>query len=75
MIRKGHAMSASIQSDLQWIKSSASSYDGNCLELADDGHNVHIRDSKNKETTVSFSYGSWMAFVQSVKQEGFASIQ
>jgi Domain of unknown function (DUF397) len=68
-------MNANIQSDFRWIKSSASSYDGNCLELAGDGYNVYVRDSKNRETIISFSCGSWTAFVQSVKQGRFASMQ
>lgn len=54
-------------SDLIWTKSSYSAESANCVEVADDGNAVHIRDSKDPGgPTLTFPRGAWRAFLAGV---------
>jgi hypothetical protein len=57
-----------------WIKSSLSSYNGNCVEvagLADDA--IRVRDSKNpRGGTLNFTPAEWDAFIGGVHNGEFA---
>ncbi|MEV0679899.1 DUF397 domain-containing protein [Actinosynnema sp. NPDC050436] len=48
-------------SRLQWIKSSYSSNNGACVEVASADHRVLARDSKNVGPSLSFPAASWRA--------------
>lgn len=51
-----------------WRKSSRSGAGGNCVEWADLGGAVAVRDSKNPTGPVLvFTPGEWAAFVEGVK--------
>ena len=52
-----------------WRKSSRSSFQGNCVEVATIDASVLVRDSKIIGPFVQFSANCWMAFVNTVKQE------
>jgi len=52
----------------QWRKSSYSGNTGNCVEVADLGSRVAVRDSKDPDgPRLVFSRVIWGAFVQSIK--------
>lgn len=55
---------------MKWRKSSHSSDDGNCVEVANlDGQRA-VRDSKNPTATVlTFTTTQWTAFTTGVKNE------
>lgn len=55
---------------MKWCKSSYSSDDGNCVEVANlDGQRA-VRDSKNPAATVlTFTAAQWAAFTAGVKDE------
>jgi len=58
-----------MQSKLRWRKSSHSSNQGNCVEVAavPDGGRA-VRDSKNRGGPVlTFTHDAWAAFVSRVK--------
>ena len=54
-------------------KSTRSSADGDCVEVADNLHNVvAVRDSKNPdEATLTFTSTAWSSFVAEVKAGNF----
>jgi len=55
------------RSRAQWRKSSYSGNSGNCVEVANLGHAVAVRDSKNLEGSVLVVTPSeWRAFLQDV---------
>ncbi|UJW31859.1 DUF397 domain-containing protein [Saccharothrix sp. AJ9571] len=56
-------------SGLRWIKSSRSDEnDPNCVELAFDGHEVQVRDSKDRHgSRLRFSAAGWAAFLAAVR--------
>jgi predicted secreted Zn-dependent protease len=58
---------------LTWRKSSRSSADGDCVEVADNlAEIVAVRDSKDREGgTLTFTRGQWAAFVSGVKSGEF----
>jgi Domain of unknown function (DUF397) len=52
----------------QWRKSSYSGNTGNCVEVADLGNAVAVRDSKDPSGSVLIvSHDKWRAFVRAVK--------
>jgi hypothetical protein len=54
----------------QWRKSSYSGNSGNCIEVADLGHAIGVRDSKDPNGPVlMFGTGSWRVFVMSAERE------
>jgi hypothetical protein len=56
-----------------WIKSSLSSYNGNCVEVAGLADNIiRVRDSKNpRGGMLSFTIAEWDAFVGGVRSGEF----
>lgn len=57
--------------ELSWRKSSRSG-DGNCVEVAFDGDNMHVRDSKSPDGPVlRFTRSEWTAFVGGVEAGEF----
>jgi hypothetical protein len=54
--------------DLNWKKSSRSSANGNCVEVAETPAAVAVRDSKNPEGGVlTFDRDAWTAFVADIR--------
>jgi hypothetical protein len=56
-----------------WIKSSLSSYNGNCVEVAGlGGYRILVRDSKNPRGAVlNFTPAEWDAFIGGVHNGEF----
>jgi hypothetical protein len=53
---------------MEWYKSSYSSDDGNCVEIASLPGGRAVRDSKNPEGgMLRFGHAEWSAFIGSVK--------
>jgi len=58
----------------QWKKSSYSGNSGNCVEVAQLGQAVAVRDSKDPEGAVlSFRTAEWGTFISAVKYRGTCS--
>jgi hypothetical protein len=56
----------------RWKKSSRSSGEGQCVEMADLGDAVAVRDSKDPTGPVlTFTPGEWTAFLHSTKAGEF----
>lgn len=55
----------SVESELAWFKSSYSSGDGGeCVEIAESTHTVHVRDSKDvSRQALAVSQQAWVGFV------------
>jgi uncharacterized protein DUF397 len=53
----------------EWHKSSHSSQDGNCVEVASNLPGmVAVRDSKDRQGPVlAFDYGDWQAIIRQIK--------
>ena len=64
-------MSETVLHDLRW---SVSSYctSNNCIEVADSGSTIMVRDSKNPETALHYSVEEWRDFLEGVKNGDFA---
>jgi hypothetical protein len=58
---------------VSWIKSSLSTYNGNCVEVAGlTGDTIGIRDSKHpKGAVLSFTLAEWDAFIGGVRNGEF----
>lgn len=56
-----------------WIKSSLSAYNGNCVEVADlTSERIRVRDSKNPRGAVlNFTPAEWDAFIGGVRKGEF----
>ena len=55
-----------------WRKSARSNGSGDCVEVADLGSAVGVRDSKNPTgPALEFSHGEFQAFIRSVKAGTF----
>jgi Domain of unknown function (DUF397) len=52
-----------------WQKSSYCGYNGDCVEVADMGHQIGVRDSKagSASPVLRFDRGAWAAFVADIK--------
>ncbi|GAA4895029.1 DUF397 domain-containing protein [Streptomonospora salina] len=57
--------------DSGWRKSSYSgNQGGDCVEVADERHRVHVRDTRNRELGhLSFPAASWRAFIAALKTD------
>ncbi|MER7051656.1 MULTISPECIES: DUF397 domain-containing protein [unclassified Streptomyces] len=61
----GIAPSSTEHMTVNWFKSSYSGGEGNeCVEVADRGPWVSVRDSKAPDATVTVSTGAFVAFVE-----------
>ena len=58
-------------SKANWFKSSRSFVESNCVEVAHGPLFVSVRDSRNPEPTLAFSYRAWAAFVAGAKMGEF----
>jgi hypothetical protein len=57
---------------IEWRKSTRSSGNGNCVEFADFGKFVAIRDTKDRVgPTLTFTAAGWRAFVERTKDGAF----
>jgi Domain of unknown function (DUF397) len=55
---------------MKWRKSSYSgSNSGNCVEVADNGSRVLVRDTKRTVTVLRFTPDAWRAYIAQVKDE------
>jgi Domain of unknown function (DUF397) len=62
--------------DINWRKSSFSTYNGNCIEVGNlDREMIGVRDTKHhgKGPVLSFAQNEWSAFLGSVKAGEFDS--
>ncbi len=64
-------MNSPEQSDLQWIKASKSFPNGACVELAQAGNTILLRDSKNPDMVFHYSPAEMDAFLDGVKKGEF----
>jgi Domain of unknown function (DUF397) len=55
--------------NLCWRKSSKSTFNGNCVEIAITSGPVLVRDSKNPGTVLQFDRNVWATFIDRLKQE------
>ena len=56
---------------MQWVKSSYSAHNGNCVEVADDCGQIHVRDSKDPGGPVLvFTPGEWRTFLRGPGRPG-----
>jgi len=54
----------------EWKKSSYSGNTGNCVEVADLGHAIAVRDSKDSQRAVLvFSRQAWQSFIASLRAD------
>jgi len=52
---------------ISWRKSSWSTFNSNCLEVAEMGNYVLVRDSKDPGPMLKFSCSEWAAFIDRIK--------
>jgi hypothetical protein len=65
---KYHSESDSSQN---WIKSSYSMTNGNCIEARRSGERIEVRDSKNPTGSIlGFGPAEWDAFIGHVRNDG-----
>jgi hypothetical protein len=63
-----HSGQQSVPAGLDWIKSSYSQYNGCCVEIADAGDAVAVRDSKNPHAaSLRFTLPVWAEFIAEIK--------
>jgi hypothetical protein len=57
-------------STLTWRKSSASTADGGCVEVAKSDSSVLVRDSHNRSGTVlALTHAQWLELLRRIKEE------
>jgi hypothetical protein len=56
------------QDSIYWRKSSLSTFNGNCLEVAKKGDYVLVQNSRNPGPMLQFSSNDWAAFIDRIKQ-------
>jgi len=58
---------------LRWRKSSFSGNGGaNCVDVADDGETIYVRNSKSPSgAVVAFTQSEWRAFISGAKNQEF----
>jgi hypothetical protein len=62
-------MAMPISPSPEWRKSTRSSGNGNCVEFADLGDSVAVRDTKDRSGPVlQFTAASWRAFIAGAKR-------
>jgi uncharacterized protein DUF397 len=62
-------MAMPISPSPEWRKSTRSSGNGNCVEFADLGDSVAVRDTKDRSGPVlQFTAASWRAFIAGTKR-------
>lgn len=56
---------------LAWLRSSYSGYNGNCVEVADLGHGIAVRDSKagRRGDVLFFGKRDWTVFLAKLKAD------
>lgn len=55
-----------------WTKSQRSSNDGSCVEVMNTGHEVLVRNSRNRDGSfLVFTSAEWEAFLDGAKKEEF----
>lgn len=75
--RRAHGISAADIARARWRKSSISSYNGSCLEVARlASDRVGVRDTKDREAgpVLVFNQAEWVAFLGGAKAGEFDSI-
>lgn len=56
----------------KWRKSTRSQANGDCVEMADLGERIAIRDSKNASgPTLCFTRNEWLKFIAGIKGGSF----
>ncbi len=68
--RQGSRLASDLGADVTWQKSSYSTYNGNCVEVAVfDGSEVGVRDSKDRLSgpVLLFSATDWAEFLNVVR--------
>jgi hypothetical protein len=57
---------------VKWIKASRSADQGQCVEMAEDGQHVHVRDSKNPDGgMLTFTKAEFDAWLDGAKRGEF----
>ncbi len=65
-------MASPVLRSIEWRKSTRSSGNGNCVEFADLGDAVAVRDTKDRTgPTLQFTAAGWSAFVAGTKRGEF----
>jgi hypothetical protein len=57
--------------ELKWKKSSASGSQGNCVELAEQGDLILIRESEHPETVIATTPEKLAAFIEGARRGDF----
>ena len=65
-------MASPVVPSVEWRKSTRSSGNGNCVEFADLGDSVAVRDTKDRGgPTLQFTPDGWRTFVAGTKRGDF----
>ncbi|MCX4584547.1 DUF397 domain-containing protein [Streptomyces sp. NBC_01481] len=58
-----------MSTDLEWFKSSYSSEEGECVEVANGTRAIHVRDSKDTtRPALALSPAAWTALIETVRR-------